>query len=618
MTLPTYQEPGPGSVIDRRLQAAQPTPRPLEGYFPIAGYLETFNRHLAEDPSRAALYSVSTSGPRMDARPYTYEALAQSAFRMGRALEARGLRPGDRILLCTSQPEQMLACLLACWAGGYLPVPLPGIGDFALPEVFLVRVLSVADDCEPSLMLVEKTAQWEKIRPVGGPTVPVIDPPSLEAEAASVRPAQRLLPAQPRGEVAFIQYTSGSTGRPRGAVITHENLAANVKAIGHTTGSTMQDRFVTWLPLHHDMGLVGGLLFPVYWRMPTYVMSPLTFIARPSTWLRAIDRFRGTCTVAPNFAYCVCARSISDREIAELDLSTWRLAYNGAEPIDPSMMDAFVQRFAPCGFRPTSYFPVYGLAEATLAVAFPEAGTVPVVDSIDRAIMAAHATAKPVSADSPQAIRFVSVGRPMPGHRFTIQNPVTHEVLGERTIGEVVTAGPSISPRYYGHDGEDRTELRTGDLGYIADGYLYVIDRLKDLIIVAGQNFSPSDLEGCVTAVAGLRPERVVAFSTPGASGTERLHIVAELSPRSFRLQDSVRHDITRQIQSKFGLTPFDVTLVAPGQLPRTSSGKLQRSACRTMYMQGKLERELSTGARVAMHAQWMTRWISMLRQPNS
>ncbi len=603
----TLPEATPASA--RSSHAAQRT------IFPVAGFMETFMRHLRDDPRRAACYAVTLSGDQLDAQSFSFRDLAERARRTWRNLEAHGLQRGDRVLLCVGRPDRLLVGMLACWAGGFVPVPLPAIGDFKVPTLFLERVTSVAADCSPRLLVVDSVARWERVRK-DAPAIPVTDPDTLESAAGAA--AKGELPPHAAGDVAFIQYTSGSTGRPRGVVVTHENLAANVKAIGVVTDVTAGDCMVSWLPLHHDMGLVGGMLFPIYARIPTYIMQPVTFVMRPSSWLRALSQFRGTYSVAPNFAYSLCARRVPERDLKGLDLSSWRLAFNGAEPIDAEMVRSFIRRYGAYGFRATSFYPVYGLAEATLAVAFPPPGSEPVVDTISRSALVSQGVARPAPGPSTDSVSFVSVGAALSDHRIEIQDPDTRRPLLERQVGEIVAYGPSISPRYFG-DSEDecRSCLRTGDLGYVADGRLYVIDRLKDLIIVAGQNFSPADIETCAARVAGMRRGRIVAFSTMGEDATEQVHIVGELDPRSLRRQEAIGAEISTRIQEDLGLGVQDVRLIPPGTLPRTTSGKIQRKACRTMYLEGQIPPALGMRTRLDIWLRWKTRWVAALGTRN-
>jgi acyl-CoA synthetase (AMP-forming)/AMP-acid ligase II len=407
---------------------------------------------------------------------------------------------------------------------------------------------------------------------------------------AAVGDAAARLADRPGALPAFIQYTSGSTGEPKGVVVTHANILANCRAIRDATGYTRADRMVSWLPLHHDMGLVGGLLTSLYCAAETCLMAPLAFVGRPVTWLEAISQCAARLTVAPTFAYSLCARKIPDKQLAGIDLSSLRLAYIGAEPIDPASAQAFIERFTPYGLSATALYPVYGLAEATLAAAFPPPGEPLRYDTVDRRRLAADGVAMP-AASGGERVTFVSVGHALPGHRAVVVGRDSGAPLGERRVGELVVTGESVTPRYFGDAPDtERAALHTGDLAYTADGHLYIVDRIKDLVVIGGQNYAPSDIEAAVATVAGVRRGRAVAFSAPAAHGTEALHIVAEASPESPRPPRELEDAVRRAVLQEIGLHVASATIVAPGSLERTSSGKIKRRACADAHRAGTLQ----------------------------
>ncbi len=296
------------------------------------------------------------------------------------------------------------------------------------------------------------------------------------------------------GETAFIQYTSGSTAAPKGVIVTHGNLVANMRASAEVAGLGPADRSVSWLPLYHDMGLIGGMLLGVYLGAGTFVMRSRSFLGRPDSWLRAISRFKATFACAPNFAYNMLARRLSERALAGLDLSSWRLAFNGAEPIDRVTVNEFARRLAPAGLPLESMYPVYGMAECTLAISLPTPGAPVRLDFVDRALLSSTGRASQTSPDSPSAACFTGVGRALPAHRVRIVEPGSRTELPERHLGEIVVSGPSVTPGYFRNDGRcapSREELQTGDLGYVADGELYVVDRIKDILILGGRKCRP-------------------------------------------------------------------------------------------------------------------------------
>jgi len=316
----------------------------------------------------------------------------------------------------------------------------------------------------------------------------------------------------------------------------------------------------------------------------------MEFLARPVTWLQAIGAFGATLTVAPTFAYALCARKLPDRQLSGVDLSCLRLAYIGAEPIAPAVVENFVARFAAYGLSPAALYPVYGLAEATLAVSFPPPGRAIHYDVVDRQAIAGDGIARSVEASHSQAMRLVSVGRPLPRHEVEIVSTATGRTAGEREVGELLVRGPSVTPRYFGEGtGVSRDVLKTGDLAYIAAGEIYIVDRIKDLVILSGRNHAPSDIEAVVAEVDGVRRGRIVAFGTDDGHGGQ-LHVVAEARPGSWRSPDEIRIEVSRRLRAQIGISAATVTVVRPGSLERTSSGKIKRRACAQAFEAGTLQ----------------------------
>ncbi len=518
--------------------------------------------------------------------PVTLGEWVRGAGTCAAALAASGLGRGDRVLLCVRTGRAFLEGFLGASIIGAVPVPLPSLEGFARPAAFVNRLTSVVRDAGPSAVFVDRrTAAHLRDSGLLDPGLPVIEPRSLDH-----RPAPDPRPAT-GDEPALIQYTSGSTGTPRGVVITAANLAANVDAMGKALHLGDDDRVVSWLPLYHDMGLIGGLLAPVAYGAVCWLLSPLEFMLRPASWMQAVSEARATLTVAPNFAYGLVARKVSDEDLKGLDLSMLRAAINGAEPVDPAVGEAFCARLAPMGFRPSSYFPVYGLAESTLSVAFPPLGRGLKIDHVRREKLA-DGYAVPAQP-GPGTMPLVSVGSAIDGHEITIVGP-DHVPLPERRVGQIWVRGPSVSPWYFEQHHavrERRTSLRTGDVGYLADGELYVVDRLKDLVIVAGRTYSPSDIERAAEAVDGVRAGRSVAFGvTDRDLGTESLVLLAEVLPRSAQDLEALAGELRIAVAEQIGLAPSAVCLLKPGSLPRTSSGKLMRRDARDRYLSGALD----------------------------
>jgi 1-acyl-sn-glycerol-3-phosphate acyltransferase len=367
--------------------------------------------------------------------------------------------------------------------------------------------------------------------------------------------------------------------------------------MGAAVAATPEDVFVSWLPLYHDMGLIGAWLGSLYHGFTLVVMSPLTFLTRPVRWLQAIHDHRASLSGAPNFAYELCVRRIPDRALDELDLSTWRWAFNGAEPVSPTTLERFRERFARCGLRPEAIAPVYGLAEAAVGLTFPPTGRGPLVDRVDREAFVHSGRARPTEAEGPSALRFVSCGRPLLGHAVRVVDAAGHE-LGEREEGTLEFRGPSATRGYY-RDPEatarlfDGAWLDTGDLGYIAGGELYVTGRVKDVILRAGRTLHPEELEEAIGEVPGVRKGCVAVFaSADHVSGTERIVVLAETREVSPEAVATLRTQVRARASELVGVSPDEVVLAPPHTVPKTSSGKIRRAASRELYERGEIGRK--------------------------
>jgi len=455
------------------------------------------------------------------------------------------------------------------------------------------RAEAVAKLLKPRVHSLESVADAEKL---------------LAAADKAPPPAPGALPAHLSGsrvrkasDIALLQYTSGSTGDPKGVVLTHANLLANIRAIGEAVELTSDDVGVSWLPLYHDMGLIGSWLTLLHYGTPLCVMSPLAFLARPERWLHAFHKHRGTIAAAPNFAYELCVRKIADKDIEGLDLSSWRAALNGAEPVNPETLERFEQRFAKYGFRREAQLPVYGLAEASLAVTFPPLHCGPRVDLIDREIFTAQGRAVSAAKNS-NTIAFVSSGQAVPNHEVRIVDDTNCEVA-DRTEGFLWFRGPSATSGYYNNpqaterlfplgpaSEQEFAWVNTGDRAYRADSEIFVTGRVKDIIIKGGRNLYPHEVEELAGRAAGIRKGCIVAFGLKDlGAGTEKLVIVAESRETDRSRRSVIAAAVKQEVSRGLGLPPDRVELIPPGSIPKTSSGKLRREETRDLYVAGTL-----------------------------
>jgi acyl-CoA synthetase (AMP-forming)/AMP-acid ligase II len=414
-------------------------------------------------------------------------------------------------------------------AGG-VPVPLYPPARLTTIEDHMTRHVGILKNAGATLMITipeAKALAW-LLRAQVESLNAVLVPADLEGDGTGFTPVRGK-----SGDIGFLQYTSGSTGSPKGVVLTHANLLANVQAMGRGARASADDVFVSWLPLYHDMGLIGGCFATMFLGFPVVLMSPLAFLSRPGAWLRAIHRHRGTISGGPNFAYELCLRRIADEEMAGIDLASWRFAFNGAEPVSPETMQAFTEKFARWGFQRRAMAPVYGLAECSVGLAFTPPGEPWQMETVVRERLAASGDAVPAPADDPAPLKVVGCGRVLEGHDLRVVDAAGLE-LADGNEGALQFRGPSATSGYYRNaeatrellDGE---WLHTGDRAYLREGMLYLTGREKDIIIRGGRNLSPYELEQAVGDLAVVRLGCVeVSGSRDTASGSERVVVLAE------------------------------------------------------------------------------------------
>jgi fatty-acyl-CoA synthase len=523
----------------------------------------------------------------------SYAAIYQSAFNIALHLIELGIEKDERVLIVLPTSHEFVTSFFGILLAGGIPAPAYPPSGLRL-ETGIDRLVHIASHARARFCVTSK-----RVKPVLGELHLRVDTLAhLVVVEELDRPTDRNLALRVRSaDPAFIQYTSGSTGKPKAVLLSHANLVANMHAIGQALQIRRTDITVSWLPMYHDMGLIGTLLFSIYWRIPLVLMSPLAFLARPSRWLWAIHRHKGTLSPAPNFAYALCVKKVSEKERAGLDLSSWRIALNGAEPVDLNTIEAFERVYGPLGFPGDAMFPVYGLAEASLAVTFPPPGQARQVERVDRAQLA---NGSAVPSPDPSAIALVSLGHAVPGHSVSLVDEQGRTV-NERQVGHIVVKGPSVMQGYFEDPETTRQVLRdgwlwTGDLGYFAGGNLYVSGRAKDLIILRGKNHYPEDVERVADQVSGVRAGNTLAFGVHDEKqGTEVAVMVCETRLQDKAARAALAERIMQKVAEMTELKLEEVVLVEPGTLPKTSSGKKQRGLVRQQYLDRTLGKS-STG----------------------
>ncbi|MDY6805632.1 MAG: fatty acyl-AMP ligase [Cyanobacteriota bacterium] len=557
---------------------------------------------------------------------FTYEELERQARTLAANLQPY-CPPGERAILLYPPGLEYIVAFLGCLYAGVIAVPAYP----PRPNRSLSRLLAIAGDCQPKVALtVEKVFSGMEKQLAQTPELQTLEwfaTDSLEENSYQWQP-----PEISSDSLAFLQYTSGSTAAPKGVAIAHGNLLHNLESIYQYFQHGPESKVVSWLPLYHDMGLIGGVLQPLYGGFPATLMSPLMFLQKPLRWLEAISREGATSSGGPNFAYDLCLRRVAPEQMENLDLSCWDVAFNGAEPINYRVLEEFAASFAACGFRREAFYPCYGMAETTLMVS----GGVCRPKEAAASILATIPPNPPLEggSSSNSETRFfektgflnqggssssgtvVGCGKSIPEQEIAIAHPERLTPLAPGEVGEIWVRGPSVAKGYWGKP--EATEeafsaflaveagesargpfFRTGDLGFLdEDGELFVTGRLKDLIIINGRNYYPQDFEWLVEGEASIRSGGAAAFSIY-IDGEEKLAIAAEVerrflellrrNPNSSSPTEELIQTIKRAVTAEFDLQVYSVTLLKPGTLPKTSSGKVQRHACRAAFLAGTL-----------------------------
>lgn len=565
-----------------------------------ATMVDAFRWHVERHPEREHI--TLRNGDEIG-EPISYGRLWADAGAVAAGLAARGIGAGDAVAIMLPTGSGFFHAFLGAMRIGAVPVPMyPPLRWSEIEEHVRGRAAILANSRARVLVTVPEAMFVGRIAGAALPelrhVISVDELRRIGGAGAGVPAGETAVRAEGVASgraTAMLQYTSGSTGDPKGVILSHDNLLANIRAMGAAAAVTSRDRFVSWLPLYHDMGLIGAWLGTMYHGVPLVLMSPTDFLSRPSRWLWAIHRHRATISAGPNFAYEIVASKVPDEDLEGLDLGAWRLAFNGAEPVRAATLERFAARLARHGFDRRAITPVYGLAESAVGLTFPPLERGPLIEHVDSRRLANEGVAVPVHDAGRPMVEVVSCGRPLPGHEIRAVDDGGHEVPA-RSEGRIEFRGPSATAGY--HDNADATArlfrgpwLDTGDVGYIAGGELFLTSRAKDLIKRGGHNIHPYDLEAAVGDVPGIRKGCVAVFGTMDrGTGTERVVVVAESNETDPGAREALRKRIMELAVVHLNGPADDVRLVPARTILKTSSGKIRRAASRDLYERGLLE----------------------------
>jgi acyl-CoA synthetase (AMP-forming)/AMP-acid ligase II len=527
----------------------------------------------------------------------TFAELDAKARAIAATLVGGGAAVGERALLLYPPGLDFVTAFLGCLFAGVIPVPVIPPRNARSG----VKCLAVAKDCAASIAMTTSELLPAYSGWLGQATS--IQTTWLGTEVIPMSAADAWVPPAIDGDsIAFLQYTSGSTGTPKGVIVTHSNILANQRAVCLGFGHSQSTVFVGWLPLFHDMGLIGNVLHPLYLGIMSVLLPPLAFLQKPARWLDAITKYRATTSGGPNFGYELCVAEIDDAELARFDLSSWDVAFNGAEPVRADTLERFSAKFERCGFRKSAFFPCYGLAEATLFVSGGPKGDLRTMtvdaDGLERAAV------RPVTDETARARTFVGCGETWDEQRLRIVDPEACTACEPGAVGEIWLAGPSVTRGYWQRveeteltfgarlAGSDQRWFRTGDLGFVGDGKLYVTGRLKDLVIIRGRNHYPQDIELTVERCHPALAAAGGATFSVEIEGEERLVVVHEIDFAHRHAVDrpAIERAIRKAIAEEHELTVAVIRLIKPRSIPKTSSGKIRRRSCRDLFLKGQFE----------------------------
>lgn len=528
--------------------------------------------------------------------PYTD--LATKSARTAASLRAHGLRRGSRLALMLRSDLDFVHLFLGAAAGGVVPMALYPPVSLKRIDHYLNNLRGIIETAKPDAIVVDPRVK-EVIRLAN-----VFDREDLRvltcAEILGRDEGEHRETVDPR-EVAFIQCTSGSTSTPKLVTISHENLFGNLRALAAGAHDSPADTACSWLPMYHDMGLIA-FLRPLTFNFPLVLMEPETFLRRPAVWLRSMSTYKGTLSASPNFCFDLCVRKVEPREREGLDLSAWRVAYNGAEPIGVEVVRKFIETYEPYGFRPEVMLPCYGMSESTLAASLPVPGHAVLRRAFDRRTLErGEARSVGATADKSQDVTvLVGVGKAMPQHDLRIIDQDTDVPVPEGRVGRIMVTGPSVTSGYLNRPdlnartfgawvaGDERTWLRTNDLGFFHEGELFIVGRADDVLIIRGRNIYLVDIDAEVEAVPGVRAGCSAAVPLPGSDGAGEFAVVVETRGSA---SEALRAEIRSRISGVLGIVPKEIVFVPNGTISKTSSGKICRAVIRDALIDGDLPR---------------------------
>lgn len=520
----------------------------------------------------------------------------EKARSVAQYLMARGLKHNDKVVIMLPTGQKFAYIYFGIIIAGGVPVPVSQPAGTSNLAKYLDNLTHIIHDCEARFFIT-----YDKIKLIAGSLMNIsnlVNGFLFDDEIfANPVPADhyKKFPVVKTDDLALIQYTSGTTGKPKGVMLSHRNLLHNIHGIGVASAMTDNDVGISWLPMYHDMGLIGGFLSTMYWNISLVLMAPEAFIFRPLWWLENIAKYRVTMGVAPNFGYHYCVTRIDDKDLHKLDLSSWRLALNGAEPVDRNTLSKFLDKFMPCGLRDDIFLPVYGMAEDSLAATFPALDKTTVVRRFMRSKLEEDDRA--VDSDSQNSKEYmdlVSVGYPLVGQEIRIVDD-HGKTLNEREVGEVCVKSHSLMSGYYKNPKASKEAVRdgwlhSGDMGFILDGMLFISGRKKEMIIKRGKNIYPYDVERIASTLKGIRKGCCAAFDVHNEEqGTEDLVLVCETTVKNKKELERIKQEIHNEILAKLGIAPDDIRLVPRETIPKTTSGKTQRILCKKIYLEGDL-----------------------------